>query len=409
VDNKNLIRLPINGTFELTARCNLQCKMCLIRIDKKRMVELGGRELTAEEWIYMAQEAFDAGTIGLLLTGGEPMLRPDFIQIYKAIAQMGFMLTLYTNATLITPKIMEVLKEYPPHRIGITIYGASPETYEKVTGNAKAYIRMLEGVEQLRKLPSKLTIRTTIIQDNLNDLDKITEWAFKFGKDVEFNVSRIVTKPVRGGLADVDSCRLTPDQNVAMLGERSREFIINPFNKFMNENPEIVLKNEIPERSTEKRTTNSKREKQNTWREDQNINQDQSNQTELKPTLYGCEAGMNSYTITWNGKLIGCQMLGDCQTYPLEIGFQQAWEDFPKQVKLPPMPKQCRECEIKCNACPANRLAETGSLDGLPLYLCEESKLTSKMEDELIDEIQKTMKGKVKINYEKIRVAGNEI
>jgi MoaA/NifB/PqqE/SkfB family radical SAM enzyme len=338
------------------------------------MAELGGRERTADEWIHMAGELLDAGTIGLLLTGGEPMLRPDFIKIYREIAQMGFMLTLYTNATLITYEIFEVLKEYPPHSIGVTVYGASPETYEKVTGNANAYYRMLEGVELLRKLPSRLTIRTTLIKDNVEDLDKITEWAFGLGSEVQFNVSRIVTKPVRGGIADVEACRLTPEQNVAMLNKRSKDLIITPFQKFIKENPQIIRNNRRTDRDAEP--------------EERYEDKKEHKSQEKRLTLYGCEAGMSSFTITWDGKLIGCQLLGDCWTYPFEEGFKKAWEDFPEKVVIPPVPEQCMSCRIPCNSCPATRLAETGSMCGFPEYLCREGKLAKDMHINLHNELQ---------------------
>lgn len=379
--NHIIERVPLNGTFELTARCNLKCKMCLIRIDQDRMAKLGGRERTTEEWIQIAGEVFEAGTIGLLLTGGEPMLRTDFIQIYKSIAQMGFMITLYTNATLVTSKIMDVLKKYPPHRIGITTYGASPETYKKVTGNSEAYYRMLEGVEQLKKLPSKLTIRTTLIKDNLEDLDKMAEWAMGLGNDIEFNVSRIVTKPVRGGIADVESCRLTPEENVAMLKKRNVEYFIRPLNKFIKDghktdkDSNILLENSL-------------------YKDDFQKEDNVLEEEDMKRTLYGCEAGMNSYTITWDGKLIGCQMLGDCWTYPYRDGFRKAWDEFPKQVVIPPLADQCKGCEVNCSACPALRLAETGSLGGLPEYICKDSRLANEMEEELITELQKIMNEK---------------
>lgn len=370
MDTKKIDRIPLNSTFELTARCNLQCKMCLIRIDNKRISELGGRERTAEEWIQMAREIKEAGTIGLLLTGGEPMLRPDFIEIYKEIAQMGFILTLYTNATLITSEIMEVLKEYPPHLIGVTVYGASPESYEKVTGNANAYYRMIEGVKQLRRLPSKFTIRTTLIKDNIKELDEITKWAFGFGNDVEFNVSRIVTKPVRGGIANVEECRLTPKQNVAMLEERNMEFILKPFEKFIYDMRELEIKSEVPIAELLEKNVN----------------------TNKGTTLYGCDAGINSFTITWDGKLIGCQMLGDCWTFPYEDGFQNAWKEFPNKVKLPELPQKCISCKLECNACPATRLAETGSLCGIPEYLCMESMLTNEMNIKLMSKVQNIIK-----------------
>ncbi|MDF2608762.1 MAG: Radical domain protein [Lachnospiraceae bacterium] len=393
METKNVKRVPLNGTLELTARCNLRCKMCLIRVNEKRMTELGGRERTTKEWIQLAREMFDAGTIGLLLTGGEPMLRGDFCQIYKAVAQMGFLLTLYTNATLVTPEVMEVLKAYPPHSIGITTYGASPETYEKVTGSASAYNKMIEGVRQLRQLPSKLTIRTTLIKDNANDLRKMSEWAFSIGRDVDFNVSRIVTKAVRGGIAEVESCRLTAEENVAMLRERSKEFIMEPFSRFIKEHPEVIKKEKIKKEKIP--TTIFK----NT---DNNITDPKDQTVKEKLTLYGCEAGMSAYTITWDGKLIGCQMLGDCWTYPFETGFMQAWEDYPKQVNLQPMPEQCKGCEITCSACPATRQAETGSIGGFPEYLCQESKLAHAMEMKMIAEMQQFIEEKGRLEYETI-------
>lgn len=372
MDREQLDRFPLNGTFELTARCNLSCKMCLVRIDNKRMAELGGRERTAGEWIHMAQEVQEAGTLGLLLTGGEPMLRPDFIQIYKAIAQMGFILTLYTNATLVTEEIMEVLREFPPHSIGITAYGASSKTYEKVCGNANAYNRMLKGVDQLKRLPSNLSIRTTIIKDNLEDLDEISEWAHSLGPNIDFSISRIVTKPVRGGIADVEACRLSPEENVSLLEKAETQYMVKPFIGYLKDNPQIT---DFLKLSKEKKIERADR------KEDHSKND--------KSTLYGCDAGVNSYTITWDGKLIGCQLLGDCWTHPFHSGFQLAWDDLPKLVVIPTKPEQCNDCNITCSACPATRLAETGALGGYPGYLCNESKLASNMNKKLISEIKK--------------------
>ncbi len=361
-------RYPLNGTFELTARCNLSCKMCFIRIDNKRMAELGGRERTADEWIHMAEEIQEAGTGALLLTGGEPLLRPDFIKIYKAIAQMGFMLTLYTNATLITDEIMEVFKEYPPHSIGITVYGASPETYEKVTGSAKAYYKMLEGVDKLKQLPSAITIRTTIIKDNLDDFNKMKEWASRKG---DFKISRIVTKSVRGGVAEVEKCRLSPEESMEIIRERTNEIYIKTLCSYLNDNLDVDL---IQQSSAE-------------------CNINSTNEASQKHNyLYGCDAGIVNFTITWDGKLVGCQLLNDCWTYPFEEGFATAWEKYPQLVDIPPVPKECINCKVPCSACPANRLAETGALNGIPQYHCQESKYVNEMFYKLTGEIDELIR-----------------
>lgn len=113
--------------------------MCLVRVDQKKINDLYFRERTTDEWIHMAEQAAKAGTLELLLTGGEVMLRPDFCEIYEAIAQMGFVLSVYTNATMVTDKIMEVFQRYPPHKIGVIMYGVSNQTYKRLCGCADGY------------------------------------------------------------------------------------------------------------------------------------------------------------------------------------------------------------------------------------------------------------------------------
>jgi len=367
MDTGSMIRIPLNGTFELTARCNLHCKMCLTRIDNDAKSLMN--EKSAKEWIDMARQVKQAGTLGLLLTGGEPLLRPDFAEIYSEIASMGFVLSIYTNATLITDEIFDLFRKLPPHNIGVTVYGASGKTYRLVTGSSDAYDRMLEGVDRLRRLPSRLTVRTTIIKDNLEDLDRISTWAKGLGPEVGFNVSRIVTMPVRGGIADAKAHRLSPAENVAMLKKIYMDRIIEPLTAFFRIQPDIDISEKLAdilkEREEEYNRIGHKQE----------------------GTIYGCEAGVNSYTITWDGKLIGCQILDDCCTYPFEEGFIKAWEDFPSKVKLLPLPDKCKGCSTPCTSCYATRLAETGSMGGWPEYICREAKLKEKMEEDLLKEL----------------------
>ena len=177
-------RFPLNATFELTARCNLRCGFCFIRVDERRIRELGARELTAGEWIGLARQAADMGTLNLLITGGEPLLRPDFPDIWEAIMPMGFHGTLYTNATLLTPAIRTLLTRYPPHKVGVTLYGASSETYERTCGSEEGFGRAMDGLRFLRGLPSKLEIRATLGSDNVGDLEGIRSIAKATGGDV---------------------------------------------------------------------------------------------------------------------------------------------------------------------------------------------------------------------------------
>ena len=119
------------ATFELTAFCTLKCPMCFVRIDKQTGEALGGRMRTAKEWIDMARQFRDQGGIFLLLTGGEAMMRPDFAEIYEEISRMGLLISLFTNGTTVDDKMLEMLRKRPPSMMGLTLYGASEETYRK--------------------------------------------------------------------------------------------------------------------------------------------------------------------------------------------------------------------------------------------------------------------------------------
>lgn len=142
---------PLSGTFELTARCNLDCKMCYIH---KRANDPAAKreELTTEQWIALAKAAQEQGMLLLLLTGGEPFVRRDFFDIYDACTALGLSVSINTNGTCITPEIIKRLKRNAPARINITLYGASSETYEKLCGDASAYERAYQAVLACRKL-----------------------------------------------------------------------------------------------------------------------------------------------------------------------------------------------------------------------------------------------------------------
>lgn len=350
--DKMPIRMPVDGTFELTVRCNLKCKMCLFRHNDSENKSIIMKEKTTKEWIDMAKQACNAGSLSLLITGGEPLIRPDFPEIYEAIYKMGFMITLYTNATMITDKIKDLLKKYPPHKIGITIYGSCPEVYKKVTGDGKAFVKFIEGIRFLKTLPSKLEVRTTIIKDNYDDIYNIENLVKnEIGENCTLVHSRIVYKPVRGGCGDVESCRLTPKENVRLYLRRRLDNIT----KIIDNNNNLDIDG-----------IKFKFEKTESENEPNNVNG--------KLTLLGCSAGMDSYTIFWDGKLLACQLLGNFYTDPFDLGFEKAWSEFPFKVKLPEFNIKCKTCKNKsiCNACYACRYTESGDLGGVPTYVCQD-------------------------------------
>jgi radical SAM protein with 4Fe4S-binding SPASM domain len=178
------------------------------------------------------------------------------------------------------------------------------------------------------------------------------------------------------------------------------DFIVKPFHRYLKEHPEIKMNQRMISQNTYRKDKNFLSDIPFVSRKSEEQGDKKNENSTHKPTLYGCDAGINSYTITWDGKLIGCQLLGDCWTYPLETGFLKAWDEFPEHVFMPPLPAKCMECKVTCNACPATRLAETGLLNGHPAYICKEGKLAKEMEEELIDNIKEKIERKKEKYYE---------
>lgn len=341
-------RYPVSATFELTARCNFSCKMCFVRVDEQRIAELGARELTASEWIDLARQAADMGTLNLLLTGGEPMLRDDFAEIYEAIAQMGFYLTLYTNASMITPRVRQLLRKYPPHQIGVTLYGASEETYNRLCGVSGAFERVLRGIRFLRTLPSRVELRTTYVKDNVEDMRAIRRLVAGIDERLPIINNFSISNAVRGGVADPVSHRLSPQENFNMVFENIKLAAEDLFLKEMK-NPRT--------KPADKRRLMV---------------------TENPPakgclSIYGCGGGMSFYTISWNGRLIACQTMDEEGVDVVKDSLSNAWNLYPLQVVYPEPATVCQTClwQEECASCPAMRKAETGSINGIPSYHCK--------------------------------------
>ena len=339
--------VPLGGTFELTPRCNLRCKMCYIRLGKYEM-DLIGREKTAEEWIALAKDAAEAGTLNLLITGGEPLIREDFEEIYAALSTMGFIITLNTNATLMTPDLLKLFKKYPPTATNVTLYGASSQTYERICGNPDGFDKTLNGLDLLSQVPTELEVRSTFIKDNRHELDELRAIANRYTKRFAINV--MVNKAVRGAKTDVENCRLTPTQ-MFDITEANAEYY-----QSINKPAEIAL--------------------------DKNMDTDNCVQAkdygfDLPPKIITCLAAKSMYWVTWDGKMLPCGSFTSPYTLPFEEGFKLAWDRLPFLFEDIMLPQECSKCKYadgKCSNCPAILQTESGSCEKISQYICEIAK-----------------------------------
>jgi len=345
-------KIPLNGAFELTSRCNFNCKMCYIHNQSSDCSAIN-RELTAEQWIKLATEARDAGLLDLILTGGEIFLRGDFEKIYESVARMGFSISLYTNASLIDDKKAKWLGKIPPSAMEITLYGASAETYEKVCGNGDAYAKVLKAIDLLLAEGINIELKTTPTEDNLDDYEAMAEFSYKRGIPLDI-VDYLF--PVRSSPQKINAYRLTP-QKLVDFKEK-----VNTINRRLFE---IYSEKGAPESGSYAKKLAQEL-------------QEIVPSPQRAESAFGCNAGSSDFWITWDGRMLPCGVLEEPSFRPLEIGFSNAWKGLTEACDRIPACQDCRNCELLscCDVCPAKLKSETGYYNRPAPYLCEVARMS---------------------------------
>jgi radical SAM protein with 4Fe4S-binding SPASM domain len=163
--------------IELTERCNNACIHCCINkpADDKQILS---RELDTNAWKDILRQSAEMGVMTVRFTGGEPLLRDDFPEIYLFARRLGLRVLIFTNARLITPQIAALLTDTPPlEDIEISVYGMKRESYEAVTGISGSYDGFRSGVQRLldRKIP--FVVKGALLPPNKNEAEEFAAWA----------------------------------------------------------------------------------------------------------------------------------------------------------------------------------------------------------------------------------------
>lgn len=189
-------RYPLACQWEITCRCNLRCVMCYT--DCRNTAEAVRRELSSDEIIRILDQLIQAGLLELCLTGGEPLARPDFFEIYDYAVSRGLLVTLFTNGTLITESVADHLAALPPHRIEISLHGTTTETFERVTQGTGSHARCLDAIRWLvaRRIP--LVLKTTAMTLNLDEVLAVKSLVASLGP-VAFRLGEELRADLDGG------------------------------------------------------------------------------------------------------------------------------------------------------------------------------------------------------------------
>ena len=170
--------LPIGGNFELTARCNFDCPMCYVHL-KQEDIDAQGMELTTQQWIDLARDARDQGMVFALLTGGEPFVRKDFFEIYSAMKEMGLLVSINSNGSMLSGEIRKKLLENPPMRMNISLYGGCNETYRNMCG-APAFEQVVENIRSLKDGGIDVCINLSTVLELFSDRTFSHKKIYKF-------------------------------------------------------------------------------------------------------------------------------------------------------------------------------------------------------------------------------------
>jgi radical SAM protein with 4Fe4S-binding SPASM domain len=338
-ENRSILKFHL----ELTARCNNDCRHCYINLPAGDG-EAQEREPGLEEIMKIADQATGMGALWCTITGGEPLLRNDFCDVYLGLKRKGLLVSVYTNATLIKEEHVALFKRYPPQDIEVTVYGVSRETYESVTRRSGSYDAFMRGLTLLLESGVKVRLKAMAVHSNIREMPQIADFCrartrdyFRFDPHLQLRLDR---DPARND--EIRSERLASQQIVALERADSERFhaLEKACDKLIN--PEYC-----------KVTCDH---------------------------LFRCGTGVGSFVLGYDGNFRLCMSLyhPDC-VYDLRRGsLIDAWQNFvPKVRDIRSERKEfletCRTCPIinLCMWCPAHAYLETGEMDARVDYFCK--------------------------------------
>jgi radical SAM protein with 4Fe4S-binding SPASM domain len=328
-------RVPLSGSLELTARCNLRCVHCYLGGPVRR--QRARDELDTAAWLEILDGIAAAGCLHLLLTGGEPLLRRDFEAIYRRAKRLGMLVTVFTNGTRISERLIRLFRELPPRLVEVSLYGATPATCAAITGSATAHARPRRGVERLHAAGVRLALKTILMRENAAELDDLAAYARSLG--VPFRLDAAIN-PRLDGVRDVLAHRLDPEETV------------------------------------EKELADAARRRQ--W----SLFQSKYETLPEDPHLYACGAGMTAFHVDSDGTLRPCLMVPEPTADLHRVQFLEAWREVMPRLhdRMADRDFPCTRCEARlvCGSCPAFFELETGSAQVPSAYVCRTGRLRAK-------------------------------
>ena len=333
---------PKSMSFELTARCNNNCKHCYINLPRDDAAAQS-LELSLEKIEDIADQAMANGVLWCLLTGGEPILRKDFSEIYSMLKKKGLLVSVFTNACLIDENHIRLFRRYNPRDLEVTVYGMTAKTYEKVTGVKGSFARFKKGLALILENGVPVSLKAMAIRSNVHEIEEIARFCSKYSKR-KFRFDPFLHKRYdfdEDRNSKIDSERLSTDEIVQVENNN-----LERKNALIHSCDSIV--------SGRYSASNGE--------------------------LFDCGILKNGLQITYDGRLRLCSSLlhPDFTRDLYRYSLLQAYEAIAHNVTnvrsvSQEFKERCGRCRIRhfCYFCPATSYLETGELDQPVDLFCE--------------------------------------
>lgn len=311
---------PYSGGFELTPLCNFDCKMCYVHLNREQMGDM--KLLSTQQWIYIMDQAIDAGMLYADLTGGECLSYSGFRELYLHLRSRGVGVSVMTNGQLITEDMADFFTQYPPTKIQISVYGNDEDTYEAVTG-CRAFADVLAAIERLKK--RKLNLSLAVTPNRYMQSDTHSLLAFLRATGVPYVVGI-------GSLA----AREETGRSLSMYAPENALYVklhLDEQEYHRSHSAAVSVVRAVPP-----------------------VDYVPTGIDQLTGKL-PCSSGRATFHINWKGEMTPCIPFDSVHRSVPVHGFADSWEWIKQQMSCYSPPEECINCSQNriCQACPAER------------------------------------------------------
>jgi len=305
--------IPVSILIEVCYTCNEKCTHCFLNSHK----ETG---LTLKQYKKLFGQLVDAGTMFVILTGGEPFTRPDFMDIVRVARRERISVSIFTNGTLLTKEITAELKNLFINEVHISLYGANAATHDEITRIAGSFDKSIQGIKWLVESGITTRIKSPLMNTTVGELEAIKNLGHILGAEIQFTT--VITAKDNGDKS-TRQLQLNDEQLGAVLGDKD----ISPVSR----NPVRFgdYSNCIP-----------------------------------------CDTVLNGGAIDPHGSVYPCNQMRISGGNVLDAPFGEIWRDSPvfqdlRKTRLKDL-HSCKKCRLFqfCTRCPGLAALEDGDLAG---------------------------------------------